>query len=101
MDDRMDPVRRLARRHPYRYGWHVDVDVLIFHLNHSGMHRLLVLVDCIAAAPQPLCKKGWEFSCVSFRSMFLSLHSTISLPFPLGSHADSNFAPATYVGALP
>jgi hypothetical protein len=78
MDARMNPAKRLARRHPYRRGWHVDVDSLIFRLNHSGMHRLLALVECITAAPQPLRKRGWEFCCVSFRSMLLSLHSAIS-----------------------
>lgn len=57
----MNPARRLARRHPYRHGWHVDVDSLIFHLNHSGMRRLLALVERITAAPQPLRKRGWDF----------------------------------------
>lgn len=102
MDARMNPARCLARRHPYRHGWHVDVDSLIFHLNHSGMHRLLALVECITAAPQPLRERGWEFCCVSFPSMFLFLHSAKSNNlFPLESHANSNFAPATCVGALP
>lgn len=102
MDARMNPARRLARRHPYRDGWHVEVDSLIFHLNHSGMHRLLALVKCVTAAPQSLSETGWEFCCLPVRSAFLTLHnSAISSTFSLESHAVDEDAPTLCVGALP
>jgi len=100
MDARMNPARRLARRHPYRHGWHVEVDSPIFHLNHSGMHRLLALVECVTAAPQSLRRIGWESHCLSFRSAFMTLHSAISSTIPLEPHAVGKDAP-TRVGVLP
>ena len=75
MDARMNPARCLARRHPYRHGWHVDVDSLIFRLNHSGMYRLLAHVECITAAPHLLRESGREVCCVSYQPKFLSLRS--------------------------